>query len=93
MIHTFGDKETELIYRQVYSKKLPIEIQDRALIKLMMIDAAEKISDLKAPPSNRLEKLKGDLESFWSIRINKQWRIILKFESGNAYDVTITDYH
>jgi toxin HigB-1 len=58
-----------------------------------LIDAAEKISDLKAPPSNRLEKLKGDLESFWSIRINKQWRIILKFESGNAYDVTITDYH
>jgi len=58
MIRSFGDKETKLIYNQVRSKKLPSEIQERALIKLMLIDAAEKVSDLQAPPSNRLEKLK-----------------------------------
>ncbi len=93
MIRSFGNKETKLIYNQEHSKKLPAEIQERALIKLMLIDAAEKISDLNAPPSNRLEKLKGDLENHWSIRINDQWRIILQFEDGNAYNVGITDCH
>jgi len=93
MIRSIGDIETKLIYNQERSKKLPAVIQERALIKLMLIDAAEKISDLKAPPSNRLEKLKGDLENHWSIRINDQWRIILQFEDGNAYNVRITDYH
>lgn len=93
MIRSFGDRETELIYNQKRSKKLPAEIQERALIKLMLIDAAERVSDLIVPPSNRLEKLKGDLESYWSIRINNQWRIILRFEEGNAYEVEITDYH
>lgn len=93
MIRSFGDKETKQIYNQECSKKLPAEIQERALIKLMLIDAAESVSDLKAPPSNRLEKLKGDLENHWSIRINDQWRVILLFEDGNAYNVKITDYH
>jgi toxin HigB-1 len=93
MIRSFGDKETKQIYYQERSKKLPAEIQERALIKLMLIDAAESVSDLKAPPSNRLEKLKGDLENHWSIRINDQWRIILLFEDGNAHNVKITDYH
>jgi toxin HigB-1 len=93
MIRSFGDKETKKVYIQERSKKLPVELQERALIKLMLIDAAENISDLKAPPSNRLEKLKGDLENHWSIRINDQWRIILQFEDGNAYNVKITDYH
>jgi len=93
MIRSFGDKETKLIYNQVRSKKLPSEIQERALIKLMLIDAAEKVSDLQAPPSNRLEKLKGSKANQWSIRINDQWRILLQFEDGNAYNVRITDYH
>lgn len=93
MIRSFGDKETKQIYNQERSKILPAEIQERALIKLMLIDAAESVSDLKAPPSNRLEKLKGDLENHWSIRINDQWRVILLFEDGNAYNVKITDYH
>jgi toxin HigB-1 len=93
MIRSFGDKETKLIYNQVRSKKMPPEIQERALIKLMLIDAAEKVSDLQAPPSNRLEKLKGSKANHWSIRINDQWRILLQFEDGNAYNVRITDYH
>lgn len=93
MIRSFGDKETKLIYNQVRSKKLPSEIQERALIKLMLIDAAEKVSDLQAPPSNRLERLKGFKENHWSIRINDQWRILLQFEDGNAYNVRIIDYH
>jgi plasmid maintenance system killer protein len=63
MVRSFADKETKLIYNQERSKKLPAEIQERALIKLMLIDAAEKVSGLKAPTSNRLEKLKGDLET------------------------------
>jgi proteic killer suppression protein len=93
MIRSFADKETKQVYNQEHSKKLPVEIQERALIKLMLIDAAESASDLKAPPSNRLEKLKGDLENQWSIRINDQWRITLQFEDGNAYNLKITDYH
>ncbi|MBW6463447.1 MAG: type II toxin-antitoxin system RelE/ParE family toxin [Dethiobacteria bacterium] len=93
MIRSFGDKETKQIYNQERSKRLPAEIQERALIKLMLIDAAVSVSDLMAPPSNRLEKLKGDLENHWSIRINDQWRITLQFEDGNAYNVKITDYH
>jgi len=93
MIRSFGDKETKLIYNQVRSKKLPSEIQERALIKLMLIDAAEKVSDLQAPRSNRLEKLKGSKANHWPIRINDQWRILFQFEDGNAYNVRITDYH
>jgi proteic killer suppression protein len=72
---------------------LPGEIQNRALVKLMLLDAAEAESDLRAPPANRLEKPQGDYEGFWSIRINAQWRIIFRFESGHAYEVRITDYH
>lgn len=92
MIRTFADKESELIYNQIKSRKLPPEIQDRALIKLMLIDAAENENDLRSPPSNRLEKLKGDMEDYYSIRINQQWRIVFKFYSGDAYEVKITDY-
>ena len=93
MIKSFGDRETELIYNQVKSKKLPYDIQERALIKLMLIDAAESENDLRSPPANKLEKLKGKLNDYWSIRINQQWRIIFKFHAGNAYGVTIVDYH
>jgi len=87
MIESFGDKETELIFNQIKSKKLPSEIQNRALIKLMMIDSAESEIDLRIPISNNLEKLKGNFKNFWSIRINDQWRIIFRFDSGNASDV------
>lgn len=93
MIKSFGDKETELIYNQVKSKKLPYEIQERALIKLILIDAAESENDLRSPPANKLEKLKGKLNDHWSIRINQQWHIIFKFHAGDAYGVTIVAYH
>jgi len=93
MIESFGDKETELIYNQIRSKKLPYDIQNRALIKLMMIDSAESENDLRVPISNNLEKLKGSFKNYWSIRINDQWRIIFRYDSGKANDVKIIDYH
>jgi proteic killer suppression protein len=93
MIRSFKDKETEQIYGQIRSKRLPPEIQMRALVKMMMIDSAETVSDLTAPPSNRLEKLSGTRLGEYSIRINRQWRICLRFENGDAFDVGIEDYH
>ena len=95
MIRSFADKETEKIYNQQYSRKLPENIQRVALRKLMMIDAAEKLSDLKIPPANRLEALSGDRVGQWSIRINDQWRIVfVPSENGRYYDnVSIVDYH
>ena len=95
MIRSFKDKETEKIYNQVFSKKIPVNIQKIALRKLMMIDAAERLSDLKVPPANHLEALLGDRVGQWSIRINDQWRIVfVPSEGGRNYDnVEIIDYH
>ena len=93
MIQSFGDSETEKIYHQLKSKKLPYEIQKRALVKLLLIDAAESEEDLKVPPGNRFEHLSGRLQGYCSIRINDQWRILFKFMNSNASEVTITDYH
>ena len=95
MIKSFADKETEKIYHQEFSKKIPTNIQKVALRKLMMINVAEKLSDLKAPPANRLEPLYGDRTGQWSIRINDQWRVVFTpSEDGrNYYNVGIVDYH
>ena len=93
MIINFGNKETEKIWNGIVSKKLPREIQDVARRKLRMINNSIDITDLRIPPANRLEKLKGDLKEFYSIRINNQWRIIFKWENGNAFEVEIVDYH
>ena len=93
MIKSFGDKETEKIWNGTRSKKLPSEIQNVARRKLRMINNSQNINDLRVPPANRLEKLKGDLSEFHSIRINQQWRIIFKWENDNAYEVSIVDYH
>ena len=93
MIKTFGDKETEKVWNGIYSKKLPSEIQQIARRKLRMINNAQDINDLRVPPGNRLEKLKGDLNDFYSIRINNQWRIIFKWIGSDAYEVQIIDYH
>lgn len=87
------EKETELIWHGIKSLYLPHDIQNIARRKLRMIDAAVIIDDLRIPPANRLEKLKGNLEGFYSIRINDQYRIIFRFEVGDAYEVEITDYH
>ena len=93
MIKSFGDSETELIWNGNRSKKLPVEIQSKARRKLRMINNAQGINDLRIPPANRLEKLKGDLKSYYSIRINRQWRIIFIWKNNDAYKVEITDYH
>lgn len=95
MIVDFADKETEKVFNQIFSKKLPHNIQKVALRKLMMIDAAERLSDLKIPPNNRLEPLSGDKKGLWSIRINDQWRIVfIPLDGGKHYEkVSIIDYH
>ncbi len=93
MISSFGNKETEKIWLGERAKKLPIKIQEIGRRKLRMLNNSQNISDLTIPPSNKLEKLKGTLKDFYSIRINDQWRIIFKWNSGNAYEAEIIDYH
>ena len=93
MIINFDDKETEKIWTGLQSKKLPFEMQNVARRKLRMLNNAQNINDLKIPPANRLEKLKGNLKEYHSIRINNQWRIIFEWANENAYKVKITDYH
>ena len=93
MIVTFCDKETERIWRGKRSRKLPSDIQQRALAKLIVLEAAESLDDLKNPPSNRLHELKEDRVGQHSISINKQWRICFVWKDGQAHDVEITDYH
>lgn len=93
MIKSFGNKETEKIWNGIRSKKLPDDIQQIARRKLRMLNNAVTIQDLRVPPANRLEKLKGDLAEYYSIRINQQWRIIFYWEQDRAYDVKIIDYH
>ena len=93
MIKSFADKETEKIYRQVFSKKLPQTIQRTALRKLIMIDNAGCLEDLRVPPANRLERLSGHREGQYSIRINDQFRICFRVEGNSFFDVEIVDYH
>ncbi len=94
MIKSFNDKETQKIYQQVFSKKLPHDIQRVALRKLIMIDNAGCLEDLRVPPANRLEALHGDREGQYSIRINDQYRICFSVEGRNEfYNVEIVDYH
>lgn len=93
MIKEFGDKETELIWLGIRSRKLPNEIQDVARRKLRMINSSFDFNDLRIPPANHLEKLKGELSDYYSIRINLQWRIIFIWKNNDAYDVRIIDYH
>ena len=93
MIKNFRDKETEKIFNRFLSKKLPENIQHLARRKLVILDAATELNTLRVPPGNRLEALKGDRKGQHSIRINDQWRICFKWETGDAYDVEIEDYH
>ena len=93
MIKDFGDKETEKNWNGIRSKKLPSEIQNVARRKLRMLNNAQEVNDLRVPPANRLEKLKRDLNDFYSIRINNQWRIIFQWKNNDAYIVKIVDYH
>lgn len=93
MIKSFSDKTTEELFNRQNVRKLPPSIIRTAYRKLLIIDAAEKLDDLKIPPGNRLEKLAGDLLGKFSIRINDQWRIIFEWKKNNAYEVEIVDYH
>ena len=93
MIISFGDKNTEKIWNGIAVKQPSVEIQEIGRRKLRMLHNSIDINDLKIPPSNRLEKLKGNLKDFYSIRINNQWRIIFKWENNNAFEVEILDYH
>jgi proteic killer suppression protein len=93
MIQSFADRETEHVYNQEFSRRLPNTIQKVALRKLMMIDNAESLNDLRIPPNNRLEALHGDREGQYSIRINDQWRICFSMNEGHFYNVEIVDYH
>ena len=93
MIRGFADRETESVWRRERSRRLPSDIQRRALRKLAQMHAAVVVEELASPPGNRLERLSGDRDGQWSIRINKQWRICFTWKSDGAYDVEITDYH
>jgi len=93
VIKTFKDAEAKKIYQRERSRKLPSDIQQVALRKLRMINNAININDLRVPPANHLEKLSGDREGQYSIRINDQWRICFEWKNSDAFNVEIADYH
>ena len=93
MIRSFTCRETERIWQGLRSRKFPDDIQDRALRKLRQLDASLILNDLRNPPGNQLEPLKGDRAGQWSIRISDQWRICFRWVDNEACDVEITDYH
>jgi len=93
MIRSFRDRRTEGIFRRNRVKGIAIEIQRATLRKLMMLDAAESLDDLRTPPGNRLEKLTGDRSGQYSIRVNDQWRICFRWRQGDAHEAELTDYH
>lgn len=93
MIVSFDDEETEGLFYDRRPRKLPSDILKVARRKLLMLHAARTLNDLRVPPANRLEKLRGDREGQYSVRINDQWRICFRFENGQASEVEITDYH
>lgn len=93
MIKSFKDAEAQRIYRRQRSRRLPLEIQQVALRKLRMLNNAVSLNDLRIPPANRLEKLRGERLGQYSIRINERWRICFTWQDGDAFDVEIVDYH
>jgi len=93
VIRSFRDPEVEKLFKREGSRKLPGDIQRAALRKLVMLDAAETLDDLRILPANRLEKLSGDRRGQFSIRVNDQWRICFRWKDGEASDVEIVDYH
>ena len=93
MIKSFRDRETARIFTRERSTRLPGDIQQVAYRKLRMLNNAQSLADLRIPPGNRLEKLSGDREGQYSIRINDRWRICFDWRGGDAYLVEIVDYH
>jgi toxin HigB-1 len=93
VIENFAHPEVERLFLTGKSRRLPPDILRRALMRLAQLHAAVDVEDLRLPPSNHLESLRGDRAGQWSIRINQQWRVCFRFEDSNAYDVDIVDYH
>jgi proteic killer suppression protein len=93
MIKSFRCKETEKVFLRQRSARFLTDFHRIALRKLLLLDAAEKLDDLRVPPGNRLEKLTGNRQGQQSIRINDQWRICFRWSEGDAYEVEIVDYH
>ena len=93
MIVSFADRDAERLFLRQRVKRLDSRLHKKALTKLLLLDAAHELDELRVPPGNRLEALKGDRIGQHSIRINDQWRLCFRFDSGNAYDVQIADYH
>lgn len=93
MIRNFKDKETQKIFERQRSRKLPSDIQQVALRKLRMLNRSQTLQELRIPPANRLERLSGDRDGQYSIRINDQWRICFEWQDGDAMNVEIVDYH
>lgn len=93
MLESFADIVTERFFRRHPVKRFSIQLQHAALRKLLILDAAESLQDLRVPPANRLEKLHGDRRGQYSIRVNDQWRICFRWLGTNAHDVEFVDYH
>jgi toxin HigB-1 len=93
VIRSWADAEAEKLFNRERTRRVPPDVQRVALRKLLMLDAATSLEDLRVPPANHLEKLKGDRAGQWSIRINDQWRICFAWRDAGAYGVEIVDYH
>jgi proteic killer suppression protein len=93
MIKSFQSRETEKLFLRQRSPRFSVDLHRIALRKLLLLDAAERLEDLRIPPENRLEKLTGNRQGQHSIRINDQWRICFRWSEGDAYEVKIADYH
>lgn len=93
MIRSFRDKKTEWLFERRFVRHFPPHLHRLAWRKLVQLDAAERLDDLRIPPANCLERLEGDRVGQYSIRINDQWRICFRWQEGHAYDVEVTDYH
>ena len=93
MIRSFADRETERLFARIPVRRFPAELHRVMLRKLVQVDAAERLDDLRIPPGNRLEPLKGDRKGQHSIRVNDKWRICFRWDDGDAHEVEIVDYH
>ena len=93
MIRSFADRETERLFARTPGRRFPPELHRVMLRKLLQLDSAEHLDDLRIPPGNRLEALKGDRKGQHSIRVNDQWRVCFRWDDGDAYEVEIVDYH